>query len=129
MFGRGVYFADSVSKALQYCDWNESDGVGLLLLCDVALGSSFVCYEPNNLNREAIGNHQSVKGIGKKEPAKFVNLDGILLASAEFLVTSNAPLEYNEFIVYDTNQIKIKYLIEFKIDKIHNEDIDNTKKY
>ena len=39
MFGKGVYFADMVSKSANYCRTTPSEPVGLLLLCEVALGN------------------------------------------------------------------------------------------
>ena len=39
MFGKGVYFADMVSKSANYCNITRSNNTGLLLLCDVALGN------------------------------------------------------------------------------------------
>ena len=39
MFGKGIYFADMVSKSANYCVASKSNPVGLLLLCDVALGN------------------------------------------------------------------------------------------
>lgn len=39
MFGKGVYFADMVSKSANYCHTSQSDPVGLLLLGEVALGN------------------------------------------------------------------------------------------
>ncbi len=38
MFGKGIYFADMVSKSANYCHTSRSDSEGLLLLCEVALG-------------------------------------------------------------------------------------------
>lgn len=38
MFGKGIYFADMVSKSANYCCTNKIDSTGLMLLCDVALG-------------------------------------------------------------------------------------------
>lgn len=38
MFGKGVYFADMVSKSANYCHTSPSNPVGVLLLCEVALG-------------------------------------------------------------------------------------------
>ena len=42
MFGKGVYFADMVSKSANYCRTSGRDPVGLLLLCEVALGDMYV---------------------------------------------------------------------------------------
>lgn len=38
MFGKGIYFADMVSKSANYCCTNKSKPTGLMLLCEVALG-------------------------------------------------------------------------------------------
>lgn len=42
MFGKGVYFADMVSKSANYCHTSQSEPVGLLLLAEVALGNMWV---------------------------------------------------------------------------------------
>ena len=39
MFGKGVYFADMVSKSANYCYTSAANNTGLLLLSDVALGT------------------------------------------------------------------------------------------
>ena len=39
MFGKGVYFADMVSKSANYCFTSPQDDVGLMMLCEVALGN------------------------------------------------------------------------------------------
>ena len=39
MFGKGIYFADMVSKSANYCCTGPTNPTGLLLLCDVALGN------------------------------------------------------------------------------------------
>lgn len=42
MFGKGIYFADRVSKSANYCMASPSNNTGLLLLCEVALGDMWV---------------------------------------------------------------------------------------
>jgi poly [ADP-ribose] polymerase len=39
MFGKGVYFADMVSKSANYCFTTRENNVSCLLLCEVALGN------------------------------------------------------------------------------------------
>lgn len=39
MFGKGLYFADMVTKSANYCFPTRSNPNGLLLLCEVALGN------------------------------------------------------------------------------------------
>ncbi|XP_021535185.1 poly [ADP-ribose] polymerase 1 isoform X2 [Neomonachus schauinslandi] len=41
MFGKGIYFADMVSKSANYCRTSQADPVGLILLGEVALGNMF----------------------------------------------------------------------------------------
>ncbi|XP_078063398.1 poly [ADP-ribose] polymerase 2-like, partial [Mustelus asterias] len=38
MFGKGIYFADMSSKSANYCFATRERNIGLLLLCEVALG-------------------------------------------------------------------------------------------
>lgn len=38
MFGKGIYFADMSSKSANYCCTSRTAPVGLMLLCEVALG-------------------------------------------------------------------------------------------
>jgi len=38
MFGKGIYFADMVSKSANYCMTSKANPTGFLLLADVALG-------------------------------------------------------------------------------------------
>ena len=40
--GKGVYFADMVSKSANYCNTSSANNTGLLLLCEVALGDMWV---------------------------------------------------------------------------------------
>lgn len=40
-FGKGIYFADLVSKSAQYCFTDKKNPVGLMLLSEVALGNVY----------------------------------------------------------------------------------------
>ncbi|KAL2916598.1 hypothetical protein HK105_203710 [Polyrhizophydium stewartii] len=123
MFGKGVYFADMVSKSANYCCTNRSSNVGILLLCEVALGTT------NNLvNSDYHANtkidHKTVhstKGMGRNvpNPAEFVTLDDGVVVPAGKAVNAPEPnlyLQYNEFIVYRVEQIRIRYLVKMKFD-------------
>ncbi|XP_061587028.1 poly [ADP-ribose] polymerase 2 [Cololabis saira] len=123
MFGKGIYFADMASKSANYCFANQSNHVGLLLLCEVALGDSNELlqadYDANNLPE---GKH-STKGLGRTgpDPKNAVTLDGMTVPMGPGVKTgvgnSNAySLLYNEYIVYNPAQTRMKYLlrIQFK---------------
>lgn len=68
MFGKGVYFADMVSKSANYCCTSKSNNTGLMLLCEVALGDCWekfaADYYASNL---PMGKH-STKGVGRTAP-------------------------------------------------------------
>ncbi|XP_060599923.1 poly [ADP-ribose] polymerase 2-like isoform X2 [Ruditapes philippinarum] len=124
MFGKGVYFADMSSKSANYCFATRAKNTGLMLLCDVALGNTndllAADYKANKL---PAGKH-SVKGAGKiaPDPSHVTKTpDGAVVpwGKAKDTGVTNPKgytLNYNEFIVYDTRQIKMKYLlkIDFK---------------
>lgn len=45
MFGKGVYFADMVSKSANYCFTNKSNNTGLLILNEVNFSFTFIYYK------------------------------------------------------------------------------------
>lgn len=124
MFGKGCYFADSSSKSANYCYATTNKNIGLVSLSEVSLGT------PNELknadydaNKLPTGKH-STKGLGKFEPDKkeWITLDDGCVVPCGKLIptgvqnTQGYTLMYNEYIVYDTSQIKLRYLckIEFE---------------
>jgi len=68
MFGKGVYFADMVSKSANYCGASRENNEALILLCDVALGEfNDKYYADYNANLLPAGKH-STRGYGKTAP-------------------------------------------------------------
>jgi len=57
MFGKGVYFADMVSKSANYCCTSRSNNTGLLLLCDVALGNMYERNAADYIEKLPAGKH------------------------------------------------------------------------
>jgi poly [ADP-ribose] polymerase len=45
ILGRGIYFADVISKSFNYCNARDTNDVGFILLCEVALGDKFDDHE------------------------------------------------------------------------------------
>ncbi|XP_042557039.1 poly [ADP-ribose] polymerase 2 [Dipodomys spectabilis] len=121
MFGKGIYFADMSSKSANYCFASRLKNTGLLLLSEVALGQ---CNELLKANPEAEGLLQgkhSTKGLGKMapSPAHFIIMNGstVPLGPASFTGIQNPEgytLNYNEFIVYNPNQVRMRYLLKVK---------------
>jgi poly [ADP-ribose] polymerase len=68
MFGKGIYFADMVSKSANYCRTNPGNNIGCLLLCEVACGKfSEKLYADYNAGTLPPGTH-STKGMGRTAP-------------------------------------------------------------
>ena len=47
LFGKGAYFADIAEKSMAYTCYNLSNNIGLLLVCEVAMGKPRELYMPN----------------------------------------------------------------------------------
>ncbi|MEQ2289452.1 Poly [ADP-ribose] polymerase 2 [Ameca splendens] len=121
MFGKGIYFADMSSKSANYCFANLSNHVGLLLLSEVALGD---CNELLDADYEAhklpAGKH-STKGLGQTgpDPKNAVTLNGVTVPMGPSVKTgvfnpSGYTLLYNEFIVYNPAQTRMRYLLRIQ---------------
>ncbi|XP_018568768.1 poly [ADP-ribose] polymerase [Anoplophora glabripennis] len=115
MFGKGVYFADMVSKSANYCNTTVTAPTGLLLLCDVALGSMYELFHSKYIEKLPKGKH-STKGVGGTEPdpTGFKTLHDIEVPAGKGIRNSsiNTSLLYNEYVVYDVAQVNVKYLLK-----------------
>ncbi|CAN6684491.1 unnamed protein product [Malus baccata var. baccata] len=108
MFGKGIYFADLVSKSAQYCYTDKKNPVGLMLLSEVALGEVYELKKAAYMDKPPKGKH-STKGLGKKIPqeSEYVKWKDDVIVPCGKPVPSNikaSELMYNEYIVYDTAQ-------------------------
>uniref|UniRef100_A0A7N8XN19 Poly [ADP-ribose] polymerase n=1 Tax=Mastacembelus armatus TaxID=205130 RepID=A0A7N8XN19_9TELE len=117
MFGKGVYFADMVSKSANYCHTSQSDPVGLILLAEVALGNMHELKKASHITKLPKGKH-SVKGLGRTapDPSATMTLDGVQVPLGKGVHTNidDTSLLYNEYIVYDVAQVNLKYLLKIK---------------
>lgn len=117
MFGKGVYFADMFSKSANYCYANSSARTGVLLLCEVALGEMeellYAKYDADKLPQGKL----STKGVGTTAPdlsdARVLE-DGVIVPSGKPVQKSDSKgsLLYNEYIVYNVDQIRMRYVIQ-----------------
>ncbi|KAJ3319355.1 Poly [ADP-ribose] polymerase 2 [Boothiomyces sp. JEL0866] len=114
MFGKGVYFADMVSKSANYCCTSSQSNTGILLLCEVALGKHNELYSSdyNAGGKLKATQTHSTKGLGRTvpNPKEFVELEGVTVPCGKGIEAKldQAYLQYNEYIVYNVAQIKIK---------------------
>ncbi|KAK5077150.1 hypothetical protein LTS08_006160 [Lithohypha guttulata] len=130
MFGKGVYLADMSSKSANYCCAGSSGGTGLLLLCEAELGEpplKLTDADYNAGDRVKQENCLSTLGMGRTTPQAWKDasclhpsLKGVSMPD----VVSVKPgpnraggqwLQYNEYIVYDVAQIKLRYLFRVQM--------------
>jgi len=113
MFGKGVYFADMVSKSANYCCASKS--TGLMLLCEVMTGEEnhllHADYHAGDLAKS--NNKDCTKGRGRTEPdptKSAYTKDGIEVpyGPAVPVDLEDGSLLYNEYIVYDVAQIRMR---------------------
>ena len=118
MFGQGIYLASSFSKSFNYCASETSNGYACLLLCEVALGSQLERIKadpylsPEKLKK--IKCH-STWGQGKYTPSESIEVDEIIIPNGKLHNSGiSSSLIYDEYVVYNTDQILFKYLITVK---------------
>ncbi|GMT03111.1 hypothetical protein PENTCL1PPCAC_25285, partial [Pristionchus entomophagus] len=124
MFGKGVYFADMASKSGNYCYVSEDGQTGFLLLAEVALGEENLLKNADyNANNLPTGKH-STWGLGRTMPNPAQNKqlnEKVVVPCGKPIANSmanDAGLLYNEFIVYNTQQIRLRYLLEIQFNFI-----------
>ena len=128
MFGKGVYLADISTKSANYCWANTSGNVGLLLLCEVELGKPPLELTTADYNAEELAQkakHISTLGIGQTVPAGWKDaacvhptLQGVSMPDVTTPpkhVDTGSQLLYNEYIIYDVAQIRLRYLLRVEI--------------
>lgn len=114
MYGMGLYFTDVMSKAGQHCKCNGDWGI--LGLVEVALGNSL------ELPRACHGlqlpqGFDSVTAKGRYGPSQFMAFPfhGAPLVPVDMRgggpTWSSGPLLYNEYVVYNPRQCRLRYLV------------------
>ncbi len=112
---------DSVSKSANYCFVSSKDYSthGCMLLCEVALGESHELLQADHGAAALPAGKHSTRGVGRSQPhagGAVTLADGLTVpcGAIETKEVPGAALQYNEFVVYDTSQIKLKYLVKVK---------------
>lgn len=132
MFDKGIYLADIVSKSANYCCASSSGNTGLLMLCEAQLGDPMLELTHSDYHaakRCKDSGRLATKGLGQTAPKAWEDasvvhpqLAGISMPKVSGkesticadLNPKNAWLQYNEYIVYDVSQVKIRYLFRCK---------------
>ena len=107
-------------KSADYTCSHLSDNVGLFLLCEVALGKPRELHGTDHDADNLPKGFHSTKGLGVKHPdpalCKIIEKD-ITVPSGKVIASKDkkAYRGSNEFIVYNVDQVKIRYLVKVKI--------------
>jgi len=119
--GKGIYFADMVSVSGQYCHTSNEHPTGLMLLCDTALGRTFQIAHGKFIGKEDLdgAGFHSVKCSGTKGPDQGYDSqtnEGLIVSLGREAPTGVpvSELIHNEIVVYDSAQVRMKYLLKMK---------------
>jgi poly [ADP-ribose] polymerase len=119
MFGYGIYGANSFSKSYNYCN-PVPDEDTCLLLGEFSLGKVLeLTQEDYYLNKETLktrGGFNSTWGQGMWTPSSTMEIGTVKVPNGKLTRASvnGASLNYDEFIVYDEKQIKLKYIVRVR---------------
>lgn len=118
MFSQGIYMASSFSKSFNYCDSTISNDYACLLLCESALGKQLKRTQadpklsPTKLKIEGC---DSTCGVGKNTPSSAIKIDDTTVPNGTLHNSGvSSCLLYDEYIVYNVDQIVLKYLVLIK---------------
>ena len=118
LYGKGVYFADMAQKSSNYC--YPVNNMALILLGEVALGKEDQRTSCDfNLPKTMKNGTNSVHALGRFEPdgGDFINED-VLVPNGDSKINEKNEFcnNYAEYIVYNVDQIKLRYLLKIRYD-------------
>ena len=135
ILGHGVYFADSVSKSFNYCSTCSTGDVGLVLICEVALGESQHVYSPNASalpsqfqSRFAHGSMIPDPSLALVDPPGFERSNPKVVMPCGSLIPSGrlhsysyyggddtkTSFIYNEYVIYTQHAYRFRYLLKLR---------------
>lgn len=105
-FGKGVYFADLSRKSAPYCCPYLSNGVGLFVVCEVALGEPNKLYSCNHDgDKLPKGTHSTLAvGCTQPDPKSTIQLEKTIdVPLGKPVPVKGGVFGANEYVVYNTN--------------------------
>jgi poly [ADP-ribose] polymerase len=124
VLGLGVYFADSISKSFNYCQSAETENIGFVLLCEVALGCNPHIVTESTFDQRPSLNYTSRIALGKIRPEdngnEIINIktegcnNNVIIPCGELEESgiNYGGFRYNEYVVYDSRQYRFRYLLQ-----------------
>jgi len=115
LYGKGVYFADMSQKSSYYC--YPVNNMALILLGEVSLGKEDKRTTTDyNLPSTLKKNNNSIHALGSLEPSGGEFIDGdVFVPNKDIIIkNNNSYRSYSEYIVYNVDQIRLRYLLQIK---------------
>jgi len=120
MFGYGIYFTNSSSKSAQYCGITEKGTHKIcIMFAEVIIGNSKrkLSADPFFEKCHLDNKYNSVWGMGKITPKQGEYLGDMYIPNGTLHKSDkNSVLHYDEKVIYDTKQYKIKYMVLLDIE-------------
>jgi predicted DNA-binding WGR domain protein len=118
MFGYGIYWANTITKSFNYCGAHDTNNIAVLAIGEVALGETYQLMNSDwSLTQQSLDKvkKNSTHGIGQWSPESVECINGINIPNGKLVDKQHrGALMYDEFIIYNSLQYKIKYLIVVK---------------
>lgn len=123
MFGKGIYFSDVAIKS--FYNSRPQNNIGIMLLCEVQLGNIEERDKADIKLPSTLGEDKnSVKVLGMNYPdqnGNYIDENGIIIPTGKVIENKDENNKryfgFNEYIVYNLEQIKIKYITKVQFDK------------
>ena len=106
-------------KSSNYCCAGSSNNVGLFLLCEAALGNPKVYSDFCSHAADRLDGCHSTHGMGRNipDPKQSEKLDKDITVPNGPIIRNPDPragIAHDEFVIYNVNQIKMRYLLKVK---------------
>ena len=135
LFGKGIYLADMYEKSINYCDTfkdkEKKKTFSYILLCEAALGNIYETTNKDNLDVQNLpflkSGYNSLKSASYSGPdlnKKFICNNGITIPLGNIVnyyknhTFTNNITTHPEYVVYNTEQIKIRYIVQVERNSI-----------
>ncbi|XP_038075210.1 poly [ADP-ribose] polymerase tankyrase-like [Patiria miniata] len=118
-FGKGIYSSDAFAKSIHYCEEHfEKTDTKFMFLCEVALGKMITNPKQDGLKVLKLG-YDSVMGRGNhryKYNRDLLIPSGAVIPLGKFVhnQATYCFFDYNEYVVYKTSQVSLRYLVQCK---------------
>ncbi|XP_024370917.1 protein ADP-ribosyltransferase PARP3 [Physcomitrium patens] len=123
MFGEGWYCSDSAARAAQFGFTAVDRPEGYLILAVVGLGDEILeLTKPEEDVSQYKKKKVAIKGLGKMttDPDGYIKFEEDITVPCGPLIPGkeDSPLDFNEFCVYDSMQVKPHYLLRVRYELV-----------